>query len=85
MLNQLIRIQTRYIGMTADGCLIDGLIGIHIFLPESTGSTPRKPNVSVQSGTAARFRLGNLLQWLKRLHLRRYWLSLSGCLQLQQG
>jgi len=28
MLNQLIRIQARYIGLLINGCLIDGLIGL---------------------------------------------------------
>ncbi|MEO1095916.1 MAG: hypothetical protein AAFX01_13560 [Cyanobacteria bacterium J06638_28] len=85
MLNQLIRIQTRYVGMIADGCLLDGLIGIPIPLPTPTGHTLNQPIVAVQGGTAAQLRLGNCLQWLQRSHLQRYWLSLSGYLPLQQG
>ncbi|MEM0979451.1 MAG: hypothetical protein AAGH78_04165 [Cyanobacteria bacterium P01_H01_bin.58] len=85
MLNQLICIQTRYVGMIADGCLLDGLVGIHIFLSTPTGHIPSQPMMLAPGGTVAQLRLGNFLQWIKRSHLQRYWLSLSGCLQLQQG
>ncbi len=83
MLNRFIRIQFRYIGSIADGCLHDGLFGIH-FAERLHPLVTRSCTVRVCSSGVRLTRTGRLMQWLKDLTQLRPWMPAVGNCQLYQ-
>ena len=89
MLNQLIhiqsRIQSRYVGLAVDGCLIDGLAVMSgVFLRQQSqyfGGNYLPTLVDDHTPTTTGDRIG----WTKRWHRMLHWHSFPHCLQLQQG
>lgn len=78
MLNQLIRIQTRYICPIAPGCLIDGLVAListgllvrlHPQAADWVFKVLTRDRTSITPGSSHRWRTGP----------QRHWHSLHGC------
>ena len=85
MLNQLINIPSRYVGLTVDGCLIDGLTAMSGIFLRQCGQYPGSNYLLTPLGDRSRTTTGDLIGWTKHSHRMLHWRSFPSRLQLQQG